>query len=166
MTTRRAAIYAADVPGMAADVQVGTLTRLCRRRGWGEPVVYRDPPVRPADETRLSARLRMLQAALRRQHDFVLVWRLAMLSPHNVNALLTLLASLLAHGAVRVVAVADKIDTGRDAQAARLVAALAEHEMRTNCRSGPVRPRDPCDGCPMGRPFVGRIEAKRSARSR
>jgi DNA invertase Pin-like site-specific DNA recombinase len=102
----------------------------------------------------------MLQAALRRQHDFVLVWRLAMLSPHNVNGLLTLLASLLAHGGVRVVAVADKIDTGRGAQAARLVAALAEHEMRTNDRSGKVRPRNPCEGCPLGRPLRGRRDGK------
>jgi DNA invertase Pin-like site-specific DNA recombinase len=160
MMTRRVAVYAADVPGMSAEDQVQELRRYCRRRGWGEPVVYRDPPVRPAGETRLSARLRMLQAALRRQHDVVLVWRLAMLSPHNVNGLVTLLASLLANGIVRVVAVADGVDTGCGVRATRLVAALAWHEMRTNRRSGPVRPRDPCEGCPMARRRRGRRDGK------
>jgi len=160
MRTRRVAIYAANLPGMPADEQVEALARVCRRRGWGEPTVYRDPPLRPDGDARLSPRLRMLQAALRKQVDVVCVWRLAMLSPSNVNALVVGLAAIRNAG-VAIVALGDRVEVAGDGAAARLAAALAEHERATNVRSGIVRPLDPCEGCPMAR-RRGRGERKAS----
>jgi DNA invertase Pin-like site-specific DNA recombinase len=142
----RVAIFVEDSPELTADAQLSELRQFCHGRGWSDPVVWRDPPLRVVGEGGLSSRLRAIQGCLRRQHDVLCVWRLAALGARNLNGLVLTLAAILRAG-VAVVAVGDGVDGTGDGAAA-LIRALASVECATNNRLGWVRPRDPCEGCP------------------
>jgi DNA invertase Pin-like site-specific DNA recombinase len=155
----RAGIYVHAGPDEPAEPQRARLEEYCRRHRWD--VVARESNA-PQPRGRRWGRGWMLKRAFDGEFGVIVVERLKSLAS-NANSLILTLDYARRHG-IRVVAVADKIDSGRGAQAARLVEALAAVERETNSRVGWVLPRDPCEGCPVGRPLRGRREGRGTTR--
>lgn len=143
---QKAAIRVREIADAPLDFQLDRLARHCRRRRWEVVGVYGDV-TDAVPERKRSGTAHALKDAFDGEFKIIVVWRLGALAT-NANGLIHALRFAVAHG-IRIVSVGDGVDTGRGRTMANLVKALAACDSATNTRLGVIRPRDPCEGCPM-----------------